>query len=50
MDAKVFLQFVDELCKSKNLSAEEFRAKLASCGDPSATNATVTLQDSVLGM
>lgn len=42
MDMKVFLEFVDDLCKTKALNAKEFRAKLVSCGAPSTGNATVT--------
>lgn len=43
MDMKVFLEFVEDLCKTKSLNSKEFREKLVSCGAPSTGNATVTL-------
>lgn len=41
MDQKVFLEYVADLCKTKNMNTEEFVKKLVSCGEPGTTNTTV---------
>ena len=44
MDQKVFLDYIEDLCKSKKTEKSDFLKKLVSCGAPGTTGTTVSLK------